>query len=120
PIPAHARRIFVSNERDNTVTVLGDNFEIIKTIETGMRPRGIRITPDFKEVVVCVGDDNRLEMIDVETLEVTRMLDLGPDPELLDIDPEGRLIYVANEDDGFVTIMERESGKVLAEVPVGV
>lgn len=118
---ALADTIFVSNEKDNTVTVLdAKTLDIIKTIPTGLRPRGIVITPDFREVLVCVGDDNRLDVIDTEKLEVTRTLPSGPDPELLDVDPAGKRIYVANEDDSIVTILEREDGKMLAEVPVGI
>ena len=57
--PALADKIFVSNERDNTVTVVdSDTLETIKTIATGRRPRGIVTGPDKTEVFVCVGDDN--------------------------------------------------------------
>jgi YVTN family beta-propeller protein len=69
---ANALTVFVSNEKENTVTVLDESLKIIKTIKTGLRPRGIRITPDFKEVLVCIGDDNRLDVIDTETLEISR------------------------------------------------
>jgi YVTN family beta-propeller protein len=48
PYPALALTIFVTNEKDNTVTVLDETFKVIKTVKTGLRPRGIRITPDFK------------------------------------------------------------------------
>ena len=52
--PSHAARIFVSNERDNTVTVIDlDTLETLATIKTGERPRGIITTPDHKEVLVC-------------------------------------------------------------------
>ncbi len=70
---ANAGQIFVSNERDNTVTVLDmDTLKVIKVIPTGKRPRGIIITPDYKEVIVCIGDDNRLDIIDAEKLEVVK------------------------------------------------
>ena len=36
------------------------------------------------------------------------------------IDPDGKVIYIANEDDSLVTIMDIKSGDVLGEVPVGV
>ena len=59
-MPAFAVSIFISNERDNTVTVVdGDTLEIVKTIEVGQRPRGITIAPDHKEVYVCLGDNRR-------------------------------------------------------------
>ncbi|MGC2342315.1 MAG: hypothetical protein WA453_12185 [Methyloceanibacter sp.] len=51
PVPAVALQIFVSNEKDNTVTVIdGKTLEVIKTIPTARRPRGIIASPDGKEV----------------------------------------------------------------------
>ena len=38
----------------------------------------------------------------------------------MDVDPDGKIIYIANEDDSLVTIMDIATGEVLAEVPVGV
>ena len=59
-MPATASEIFVSNERDNTVTVLDSStLKVIKTIAVGTRPRGIVITPDFGQVLVCNGDKRR-------------------------------------------------------------
>ena len=36
------------------------------------------------------------------------------------VDSKGKIIYIANEDDSLVTIMDIKSGEVLGEVPVGV
>ncbi len=69
---------------------------------------------------MAAGDGDIIDVIDTKTMEVTRTLDSGPDPELMAIDPAGKIIYIANEDDSLVTIMDIESGDVLAEVPVGV
>ena len=58
--PAMADTLFISKEKDNTVTVLdSETLKVVKTIPTGKRPRGLAISPDFKEVFVCVGDDDR-------------------------------------------------------------
>ncbi len=54
--PALADKIFVSNERDNTITVVdSDTLETIKTIATGRRPRGIVTGPDKTEVLGKMG-----------------------------------------------------------------
>jgi len=59
--PAFAMQIFVSNEKDNTVTVVdGDTLEVVKTIKTARRPRGIIASPDGKEVYVACGDGTSL------------------------------------------------------------
>ena len=63
-VPAFADTIFVSNEKDNTVTVIdGDTLEIKKTIKTERRPRGIVLSPDFKELFVAAGDGDIIDAI---------------------------------------------------------
>ena len=116
-----ASMIFVSNEKDNTITVLNaETLEMVKTIKVARRPRGIVVSPDGKEVFVAAGDGDIMDVIDTSKLEVTRQLESGPDPELMAVDPKGDIIYIANEDDSLVTIMDIKSGDILAEVPVGV
>ena len=79
--PAFAVQIFVSNEKDNTVTVLdGETLKIVKTIPTARRPRGIIASPDHKEIYVACGDGDIIDVIDVAKLEVVRQLDSGPTP----------------------------------------
>ena len=42
-----ADTIFVSNEKDNTISVIDSNTDkVIKTYEVGQRPRGITLTND--------------------------------------------------------------------------
>lgn len=48
-------RIFVSNEKAGTVSVInGGNFELVKTIPVGKRPRGIHASPDGKTLYVAL------------------------------------------------------------------
>ena len=83
--------IFVSNEKDNTVTVLNaDTLETVKTIKVARRPRGIVVSPDGKELFVAAGDGDIMDVIDTGTLEISRQLESGPDPELMAIDPKER------------------------------
>ena len=78
---ANAAMIFVSNEKDNTVSVIDSaSLKLVTTIDVGQRPRGIIITPDHKTIVVCLGDDGQIAMIDANTFKVTRKLDSGSDP----------------------------------------
>jgi PQQ-dependent catabolism-associated beta-propeller protein len=118
---AAASTAFISNEKDNTISVfdLGAG-KVIKTIPVGRRPRGMVLTPDFKQLVVCAGDDNRIDVIDTEKLEVTASHETsGPDPELLDVDHQGKTLYIANEDDGMVTVLDID-GTHKAEIQIGV
>ena len=52
--PALAYTAYVTNERDNTVSVVDlDKMETVKTIPVGQRPRGIVISPDGKFLYIC-------------------------------------------------------------------
>ena len=81
-----------------------DKWTVTKTIKVGQRPRGIEFTRDGKFVLVAVGDDDKIEVIDAATQRVVDRLPSGPDPELFTQDAAGKLLYVANENDNTVTV----------------
>ena len=46
--PALAGEIWVTNEKDNTISVIDvDTLEVTRTIPVGERPRGITFSKDF-------------------------------------------------------------------------
>ncbi len=119
--PAKAFAVYVSNEKDNSISVIDSKtLEVKQTVKIGRRPRGITISPDGKTLYVCASDDNRVEVIDTATMKVVRSLKSGPDPELFVLNGAGNLLYIANEDDNQVTVVDVEKNVVVAEVPVGV
>lgn len=116
-----AYSIYVSNEKDNTISVIdGDSLEVIDTIDVGQRPRGIVLSNDGKLLYMCTSDDNHVEVLDVETREVLHTLPSGPDPELMALSPDGRYLYIANEDDNLVTVVDVEERLKVVEIPVGI
>ena len=122
PAPAAmAFTAFVTNEKDNSVTVIDtEKLEVIKTFPVGQRPRGVIISNDGKWLIVCTSDDNIIQVYDTKTYELVKTLPSGPDPELLILHPSGNPLYVANEDDNLVTVVDINSGKIIGDIPVGV
>src|SRR5258705_12836365 len=97
-LPAGAFIAYVSNEKSNTVSLIDtDKGAVIKTIKGGQRPRGIEFTKDGKFVLVAVGDDDTIQMIDTATQQVADTLPSGPDPELFVQGKAGKSLYVAKE-----------------------
>src|ERR1044072_6976344 len=93
---ADAYLAYVSNEKGNTVSVIDTaRLEVVKTIKVGQRPRGIGLTKDGKYILVCVGGDDIIEMIDAKTYEIVGALPSGPDPEQFAFHPDGKTLYVA-------------------------
>ncbi|HEY7861956.1 MAG TPA: hypothetical protein VIB98_10940, partial [Gemmatimonadaceae bacterium] len=47
--------LFVSNEDGNDVTVINAKTDsVVGTLDPGQRPRGIRVSPDGKKLIVAV------------------------------------------------------------------
>ena len=58
---------YVTNERDNTVSVIDlDQIRTIATVPVGQRPRGIAVTPDGNLLLVCASDDDTIQEIDTK------------------------------------------------------
>ena len=118
---AHAYTAYVTNERDNTVSVVDlDTFKVTNTVPVGQRPRGITITPDGKEILVCASDDDTIQIIDAKTLRVVGELPSGPDPETFALDPKTDMLFVSNENDNMVTVINVANRQSLREIPTGV
>ena len=82
--------ILVSNEMDNTVTFIdGETFEIIKIIPTGERPRDMRWHKENTQLLIAASGSDRIEVLDVASLEIVGFLEAGEDPEIFNIDPSG-------------------------------
>jgi YVTN family beta-propeller protein len=84
--PASAYKVFVSNEKENTVSVIdSETLKVVHTIKTGARPRGIILSKDHSWLLVCASDDNRVEVYDAKTYEQIKYLPSGPDLSLIHI-----------------------------------
>ena len=67
---AFAEKIFVTNEKDNTVTVLdGDSLKIVDTVKVGQRPRDLKVSRDGKSVYIVASDSDRIDVLDIGTLK---------------------------------------------------
>src|ERR1700687_2637811 len=72
---AGAFTAYISNEKSNTISVIDtDKLAVVKTIKVGQRPRGIGLTRDGKFILVAVGDDDTIQMIDTSTYEIAATL----------------------------------------------
>ncbi|SHF35216.1 PQQ-dependent catabolism-associated beta-propeller protein [Modicisalibacter ilicicola DSM 19980] len=121
PTAAQAERIFVSNEKDNTLSVIdGETLEVIETIPVGRRPRAMAFSNDGSQLFVAVGDDEAIDMIDLDTLKVVRSLAAGEDPEVIRVHPDRPHIYVSNEDDNIVSVLDYQKRTRVTQIPVGV
>jgi PQQ-dependent catabolism-associated beta-propeller protein len=117
--PSPGPRVYVSNERDGTISVIdAATDEVVDTLEVGSRPRGILVSPDNEQICVALskpadgraGEDTIVCLDGDSHREVGRYA-AGSDPETFSLSLDGRRLYVANEDVGRATVMDLESGE---------
>lgn len=121
PVMAQAGEIWISNEKDDTLSVIDtETLEVVRTIEVGERPRGITFSKDFSRLYVCASDSDTVQVIDPDTGEILHELPSGEDPEQFVLHPDDRHLYIANEDDAITTVVDTVTRKVVAQIDVGI
>src|SRR5690606_39200021 len=113
-----AARVYVSNETGGTVDVLDAATGTIEArIQVGKRPRGIRLSNDGTRLYVALSgspisppgvDESTLPppdraadgigVVDIATRTLVRTYPSGQAPESFDLSPDGRMLYVSNEE----------------------
>lgn len=139
--PAFEQWAYVSNEDAGSISIVDlANQKVVETIPVGKRPRGIKVSPDGLKVFVALSgspkcppweDEEACEekaadksadgiaVIDVLSKKVEKTLPGGSDPEQFDLSPDGKRLYVANEDAGLASVIDIESGDIIQEIEVG-
>ena len=129
--------LFVSNERSGDVTVVdGRTDEVTSTFAVGKRPRGIHPAPDGQRLFVALSGSPRmapgvdterapadktadgLGVIDVAARKLVDRWHVGSDPEQFAISKDGKLAFVANEDDASIAIIDLGTGQPRGKVKV--
>ena len=120
--PAMAHTLYISNEKDNTLSVIDTaTDEVIKTIPVGKRPRGIVLSKDFSKLYICASDSNTVQVLDIKSgALLPNTLPSGDDPEQFDLAPNNKHLYIANENDAAVTVVDTDSRTVVKQFDTGV
>jgi YVTN family beta-propeller protein len=81
----------------------GDNIHIIDPVTNKVvgeikdieASHGVAVSPDGARIYVSEEDHKTLTVVDGKTLKVTKQIPLSGNPNLIDMTPDGRWIYVA-------------------------
>lgn len=100
----------------------------IKTIEVGLHPSGMVLSPDRKTLYVACANSDIISVINTESDEVTGIISVhrndamkfGSSPNDLTISPDGKYLYVANGTENAVCVIRTgDPAKILGYVPTG-
>lgn len=80
-LSSNGKRIYVSNGRAGTVSVLdGRTYALLSTIQVGTRPWGMALSPDGKFLYTANGPSNDVSVVDLETNKEIARVAAGASP----------------------------------------
>ncbi|MGD0678637.1 MAG: beta-propeller fold lactonase family protein [Polyangiaceae bacterium] len=131
--------LYVSDEDGGYVAVVDPlHARVVARVPVGKRPRALKLSPDGKWLYVALSGSPRtgpgidplhvpppdrsadgIGLVDVASRKLVGTYQVGQDPESFDLSPDGRTLYVSNEETAEMTVLDVSSGAVLARVKVG-
>ena len=112
--------------------------QVVERIAVGKRPRGVRISRDGQHLLVALSgspiagpgvDESKLPPADrsadgigsvnLTSRQLTRTFPSGQDPEAFDLSPDGKTLYVSNEETAEMSVLDLASGTIRQRVKVG-
>ncbi|HVG27737.1 MAG TPA: beta-propeller fold lactonase family protein, partial [Acidobacteriaceae bacterium] len=132
-------RLYITNEVSGDLSIVdATSMRLLTTIPLGKRPRGIHASPDHRTLYIALSgtpiagpdvDESTLPppdksadgigVFDVAQSKIVRTISGGSDPENFDVSPDGREIFISNEDASAVSIVDIAAGKVSKSFPTG-
>jgi len=114
---AEGKRLYVSNEDDNLVTVIDIvSGKAIKTIPVGVEPEGIASSPDGQWIVSTSETTNMVHWIDPATLEIIDNTLVDPRPRAAAFTADSKQLWVTSEIGGSLQVIDVESRQQVKRV----
>jgi YVTN family beta-propeller protein len=80
-VSANGRKVYVSNGRAGTVSVLDSRtYELLDTIKVGVRPWGLALSPDGRFLYSANGPSNDVSVVDLESNKEVARVKAGASP----------------------------------------
>src|SRR5690606_35542895 len=93
-------RLFVTNQKSGTLTVLDMDGQLIKSIATGAGAIGVAFDPVKNRIYSANRQTGTTTVLDASTYEVLADLPTGSHPNHVKVDPNTGIAYVINKAKG--------------------
>jgi YVTN family beta-propeller protein len=120
--PAAPWRIYVTNQLDNTASVIdGRSRKIVATVRVGVSPAQMAASPDRKSVYIVNTGSNTVSVLNTDDNTIARTIALPPRSKPVDVaaNPNGRYLYIAGGGSNRVLVLDTRAKRVVASMRVG-
>lgn len=121
-VAADGRRAYVSNDKDNSVTVVDlGTLEVTATIPLAglLRPDGCATSPDSNKLYVTALDSESVAVIAADSNRIVATIKVGKEPRRVIFTPDRRRIFVSSEVSDEITIIDPATDKVVDRMKSG-
>lgn len=115
-VDSAAKRLYISHGTEVVVIDTATN-KVIGTIADTPGVHGIALAPNGKGFIT-VGQANQVAIFDAKTLQVLKRVDTGANPDAIVYEPANKEIYSLNHTGKSVTVINADSGNVMATIPL--
>jgi YVTN family beta-propeller protein len=120
--PAAAARIYVSNQLDNTVSVIdGATHRTVATVRVGVSPAQMAVSPDRRSVYIANTGSDTVSVLNTDRNTVAKTIALPRGSRAIGValSPNGRYLYTADGGTDRVSVIDTRAGRVVTSVRVG-
>src|SRR6266481_3610554 len=89
------RIVQTNSAGDNVHIIDAATNKVVGEIKGIEAPHGVATAPDGSKIYISEQADNTVTVVDGKTLQVTKRIPLSGNPNLIDLTPDGRWLYVA-------------------------
>ena len=114
-IKASAGRVFITARTGDELIVLA-NDKVQRRIALGGHPSGVAVSKDGKFAYVCIAHpDGKLLKINTNTGKIIANVSAGHMPRAVELSPNGKTLYVANQFENVVRAFDAKSMKEIGK-----
>jgi PQQ-dependent catabolism-associated beta-propeller protein len=110
---------YVSSEKDNNIAVINlRDMKVQTSFAACKRPRHLQLTATQQLMVAC-SNDQAVSVFDLKSQKAVNRIPLGEDPEMFDLSPDGKTLFVSDEEEAELSIVDIASKSKKIAIKVG-
>lgn len=117
------KTLVVTINGENSVAIIDLSTDKVEKVPVGVGPAQVYLSIDNKYALVAnqgteENPSNTVSKIDLSTKEVVATIETGKGAHGVVVSPDNKLIYVTNMFEATVSVIDNETNKVIATIPV--